>query len=165
MTKPARASSATQRKNCVASAESWPRISGAHDRHRLGGIGPGDCGSGRMATAEKLGAQIVALADVNKGMIALAQKKLSAPVEKTYVDYNELLARKDIDGVIIATPDHLHHDCLLAAVKAGKDAYIEKPLARTIEEGENMVATVKASKQIVEVGNQRRLGEHFKKAR
>lgn len=146
-------------------ANSYARIIGANDRVRLGGIGPGDRGSGRLATAEKLGAQIVALADVNKGMLALAQKKLSAPVEKTYVDYHELLARKDIDGVIIATPDHLHHDCLLAAVKAGKDAYIEKPLARTIEEGENMVAAVKASKQIVQVGNQRRSGEHFKKAR
>jgi len=146
-------------------ATSYGRILGANDRIRVGGIGPGDRGSGRLATAEKLGAQIVALADVNKGMLDLAQKKLTAPVEKTYVDYNELLARKDIDAVIIATPDHLHHDCLLAAVKAGKDAYIEKPLARTIEEGENMVATVKASKQIVQVGNQRRSGDHFKKAR
>ncbi len=146
-------------------AQSYARIIGANDRLRLGGIGPGDRGSGRIATAEKLGAQIVALADVNKGLLALAQKKLSAPVEKTYVDYHELLAHKDLDGVIIATPDHLHHDCLLAAVKAGKDAYIEKPLARTIEEGENMVAAVKASKQIVQVGNQRRSGDHFRKAR
>ena len=146
-------------------AHSYARILGANDRLRIGGIGPGDRGSGRVATAQKLGADIVALADVNKGMLELAQKKLSAPVEKTYVDYNDLLARKDIDGVIIAVPDHLHHDVLLAAVKAGKDAYIEKPLCRTIEEGENMVATVKATKQIVQVGNQRRSGEHFKRAR
>src|SRR5438046_1818630 len=109
-------------------ASSYARILGANDRLRLGGIGPGDRGSGRVATAQKLGADIVGLADVNKGMLELAQKKLSARVEKTYVDYNDLLARKDIDGVIIAVPDHLHHDVLLAAVKAGKDAYIEKPL-------------------------------------
>lgn len=147
------------------SAKSYARVLGANDRIRLGGIGPGDRGSGRVATAQKLGAEIVALADVNKGMVELAQKKLGEPVDKIYVDYNDLLARKDIDGVIIATPDHLHHDCLVAAVKAGKDAYIEKPLARTIEEGESMVQTVKASKQIVQVGNQRRSGEHFKKAR
>lgn len=146
-------------------AKSYARIQGANNRIRLGGIGPGDRGSGRVQTAQKLGADIVALADVNKGMLDQAQKKLSAPVEKTYVDYHDLLARKDIDGVIIATPDHLHHDCLLDAVRAGKDAYIEKPLARTIEEGEDMVAKVKASKQIVQVGNQRRSGEHFKKAR
>jgi len=147
------------------SASSYARIIGASDRIRLGGIGPGDRGSGRVTTAQKLGAEIVALADVNKGMLEMAQKKLAAPVEKTYVDYNDLLARKDIDGVIIAVPDHLHHDVLIAAVQAGKDAYIEKPLSRTIEEGENMVARVKASKQIVQVGNQRRSGDHFRKAR
>lgn len=146
-------------------ATSYARILGANDRLRLGGIGPGDRGSGRVTTAQKLGADIVALADVNKGMLELAQKKLTSPVEKTYVDYNDLLARKDIDGVIIAVPDHLHHDVLLAAVKAGKDAYIEKPLCRTIEEGESMVQAVKATKQIVQVGNQRRSGEHFKRAR
>jgi predicted dehydrogenase len=146
-------------------ARSYARVLGANDRLRLGGIGPGDRGSGRLATAQKLGADIVALADVNRGLLELAQKKLAAPVDKTYVDYHDLLARNDLDGVIIATPDHLHHDCLLAALKAGRDVYIEKPLARTIEEGENMVATVKASKQIVQVGNQRRSGEHFQRAR
>ncbi len=147
------------------SAKSYARILGANDRIRLGGIGPGDRGAGRLTAAQKLGAEIVALADVNRGMLDRAQKLLATPAEKTYVDYHELLARKDLDGVIIATPDHLHHDCLLAAVKAGKDAYIEKPLSRTIEEGESMVAAVKATKQIVQVGNQRRSGEHFKKAR
>jgi len=146
-------------------ARSYARILGANDRIRIGGIGPGDRGSGRLVTAQKLGADIVALADVNKGLLAQAQAKLTGPVEKTYVDYQELLAHKDLDAVIIATPDHLHHDCLLAAVKAGKDAYVEKPLARTIEEGEHIVATVKASKQIVQVGNQRRSGDHFRKAR
>src|SRR5215468_8639486 len=147
------------------SAKSYSRVIGANDRIRLGGIGPGDRGSGRVATAQKLGADIVALCDVNKGMLELAQKRLDAPVEKTYVEYNDLLAHKDIDGVIIAAPDHLHHDCLIAAVQAGKDAYIEKPLCRTIEEGEDLVAKVKASKQIVQVGNQRRSGDHFRKAR
>lgn len=147
------------------SAASYSRIIGANDRIRLGGIGPGDRGSGRIATAKKLGADIVALADVNKAMLDLAQKALGAPVEKTYVDYHDLLARNDIDGVIIASPDHHHHRMLLDAVKAGKDAYIEKPLARTIEQGEDMVRSVKASKQIVQVGNQRRSGEHFKRAR
>ncbi|MFN7926391.1 MAG: Gfo/Idh/MocA family oxidoreductase [Blastocatellia bacterium] len=146
-------------------AYSYGRIIGANDRIRLGGIGPGDRGSGRLTAAQKLGADIVALADVNKGFLDQMQRKLATPVEKTYVDYHDLLARKDIDGVIIATPDHLHHDCLIDAVRAGKDAYIEKPLARTIEEGEDMVAKVKATKQIVQVGNQRRSGEHFKRAR
>ncbi len=146
-------------------AHSYARIIGANDRLRIGGIGPGDRGIGRLATAQKLGADIVALADVNKGMLDLAQKKLNVPVDKTYVDYHELLARKDIDAIIAAVPDHLHHDVMIDAVRAGKDAYCEKPLARTIEEGEDMVAKVKATNQIVQVGNQRRSGEHFKRAR
>ena len=74
-------------------AHSYARIIGANDRLRIGGIGPGDRGLGRLATAQKLGADIVALADVNKGMLNLAQKKLNVPVDKTYVDYHELLAR------------------------------------------------------------------------
>ncbi|MBX3276562.1 MAG: Gfo/Idh/MocA family oxidoreductase [Acidobacteria bacterium] len=147
------------------SAASYTRVIGANDRIRLGGIGPGDRGSGRLVAAKRLGAEIVALADVNKAMLAKAEQALGAPVDKTYVDYQDLLARQDIDGVIIATPDHLHHRCLLDAVQAGKDAYIEKPLARTIDEGEDMVRRVSASKQIVQVGNQRRSGEHFKRAR
>jgi len=146
-------------------ATSYGRILGANDRLRLGGIGPGDRGAGRLATAQQLGAQIVALADVNKGMLERAQKILGNPVEKTYVDYTDLLARQDIDGVIIATPDHLHRQVLIDAVRAGKDAYVEKPLTRTIEEGYDIVAKVKASKQVVQVGNQRRSGDHFKKAR
>src|SRR6188508_1666009 len=87
------------------SARSYSRILGANARIRLAGIGPGDRGAGRLATAQKLGADIVALCDVNKGMLDLAQKALTTPVEKTYVAYEELLARPDIDGVIIATPD------------------------------------------------------------
>ena len=146
-------------------AQSYARIVGANDRLRIGGIGPGDRGAGRLVAAQKLGADIVALADCNRGFIDRAQKMLTAPAEKTYVDYADLLARKDIDGVIIATPDHLHHQVLLDAVYAGKDAYIEKPMSRTIEEGNDIVAKVKASKQIVQVGNQRRSGEHFKRAR
>ncbi|MBK9313918.1 MAG: Gfo/Idh/MocA family oxidoreductase [Acidobacteria bacterium] len=146
-------------------ASAYDRIIGSNDRIRLGGIGPGDRGAGRLAAARKLGAEIVALADVNKGMLDRALKMIGQPVEKTYVDYKDLLALKDLDGVIIATPDHLHHQTLIDSVRAGKDVYIEKPLTRTIEEGADIVAQVKKSKQIVQVGNQRRSGEHFKKAR
>jgi len=69
----------------TVSAQSYNRILGANDRIRLGGIGSGDRGSTRLVAAQKLGAQIVALADVNKGMLERAQKALGAPVEKTYV--------------------------------------------------------------------------------
>ncbi len=146
-------------------AHSYSRILGANDRIRLGVIGPGQRGTNRFTTAQTLGADIVALADANKGLMGLAQRSVKYADVKTYADYKELLARDDIDGVINATPDHLHHDVLIDSVSAGKDVYSEKPLARTIEEGADMVAKVKATEQIVQIGNQRRSGEHFKRAR
>ncbi|MDX9755877.1 MAG: Gfo/Idh/MocA family oxidoreductase, partial [bacterium] len=65
----------------------------------------------------------------------------------------------------IATPDHWHHDILIAAVQAGKDCYTEKPFSHTIQEGQEMVRAVRATQQIVQVGNHRRSGEHWKRAR
>jgi len=70
-----------------------------------------------------------------------------------------------VDAVINATPDHLHHRVILDTVAAGKDLYTEKPLARSIEEGADIVEKVRRTKQIVQVGNQRRSGEHFARAR
>lgn len=146
-------------------ARSYARVLGANDRIRLGVIGPGQRGTNRFETAQHLGADIVALCDVNKGLLEMAVAKVKGENPATFVDYHDLLARADIDGVINATPDHHHHDVLLAAVAAGKDAYTEKPMARTIEEGADIVEKVHATKQIVQVGNQRRSGVHFKKAR
>src|SRR5262249_43448850 len=118
----------------AATAASYSRILGANERIRLGVIGPGDRGATRMTTAAKLRAEIAALADCNKGLMDLARGKLGTPVD-TYVDYKDLLARRDIDGVINATPDHLHKTVIFDTVAAGKDLYTEKPLARTIQEG------------------------------
>ena len=147
------------------SAKSYAKIPGANDRIRLGIIGPGQRGSNRMETAKKLGAEIVALADANKGLMAEAAGRLGGDKVDQFADYGDVLSRSDIDGVINATPDHLHKDVILAAVAAGKDVYTEKPLARTIEEGREIVEKVGATKQIVQVGNQRRSGEHFRRAR
>lgn len=133
---------------------------GANERVRIGGIGTGDRGTDRLRTAQRLGAEIVALADVNAAMLDRATARLGAN-PKTYEDYRDLLTRDDIDAVIIASPDHWHHDMLIGAVKAGKDAYIEKPLSRTIEEGKEMVKVVQASDRVVQVGNQRRSGKHW----
>lgn len=146
-------------------ARSYARTLGANDRIRLGVVGPGQRGTNRFQTAEKLGAEIVAMADANKGLMEEAVGKVKGAKPDTYADYHELLARNDIDGIINATPDHLHRDVILAAVASGKDLYTEKPLARTIEEGTEIVEKVSATKQVVQVGNQRRSGEHFKRAR
>ncbi|MGI6455785.1 MAG: Gfo/Idh/MocA family protein [bacterium] len=137
------------------------RVLGANERIRLGGIGTGDRGSDRLRTAKRLGAEIVALCDVNEAMLDRCDARLEQE-SKRYVDYHDLLAREDIDGVIIASPDHWHHEMVLDALKAKKDIYIEKPLSRTIEEGQSMVSAVQNSDRIVQVGNHRRSGEHWR---
>jgi predicted dehydrogenase len=144
---------------------SYARTIGANDRIRLGVIGPGQRGLNRMMTAKELGADIVALADANQGLLRQAQSRAGVADKDAYADYHDLLAREDIDGVINATPDHLHRNVILDTVAAGKDLYTEKPLARTIAEGEEIVRAVEASDRIVQVGNQRRSGEHFARAR
>jgi predicted dehydrogenase len=138
-------------------------ILGANDRIRIAGIGCGDRGTDRLAMAQRLGAEIVALADVNDAMLDRCEKSLGVKVRR-FRNYPDLLALDAVDAVINATPDHWHRDVLLDAVKAGKDVYTEKPLARTIDEGLDIVKAVKASDRIVQVGNQRRSGEHWARA-
>ena len=135
-------------------------VLGANDALRIGGIGVGDRGSGRIRTAKRLGAKIVALADVNQAMLERCDNGIEQKSQH-YVDHNDLLARDDIDGVVIAAPDHWHYQILLDAIKAKKDVYIEKPLSRTIEQGKEMVKAVEASRQVVTVGNHRRSGKHW----
>jgi predicted dehydrogenase len=139
-------------------------VIGANDRIRIGGIGTGDRGTSRLRTAKTLGAKIVALADVNEAMLDRCEGRIDEKPTR-YVDYRDLLARDDIDGLVIASPDHWHHDMLIDALKAKKDIYIEKPLSRTIEEGYDMVDAVEKSKQVVQVGNHRRSGKHWAIAR
>ncbi|HPA45190.1 MAG TPA: Gfo/Idh/MocA family oxidoreductase [bacterium] len=140
------------------------KVIGANERLRIGGIGTGDRGTDRLEKVKDLGGEIVALADVNGAMLDRCMKRLELK-PKTYVDYHDLLARDDIDAVVIASPDHWHHDMLIDSIHAGKDAYIEKPLTRTIEEGKDIVKQVKATDRIVQVGNQRRSGTHWAHAR
>ncbi len=83
----------------------------------------------------------------------------------TYENYHDLLANKSIDAVFIMTPEHLHHDMAIAALRAGKHVYLEKPLAHTIEEGFDIVREWKKSGKIVQVGTQNRSSSLYKKAK
>jgi predicted dehydrogenase len=134
----------------VAPATAW----GANDRPAYGVIGTGGRGRYVSTVFQKLGAQCVALCDVFQPYLQLAQK--DAPNAKTYVDYNDLLAQPGIDFVLIATPDHQHCPNLLAALAAGKDAYLEKPMSHSLEESQRMIQAVRKSGRIVQVGMQRR---------
>src|SRR5205085_224719 len=112
-------------------AASYNRVLGANAAHALGLIGCGHRGKTILGESLKLKQNCLALADVAPFRFTSAGKLVTdAGQEKpeTYGDARRLLDRKDIDAVIIAVPDHWHHDTLLAAMQAEKDAYMEKPL-------------------------------------
>ncbi len=104
-------------------------------------------------------AQVAAVCDTYSGNLARAKDRvqtMGGNTPKTYVDYRELLADPAVEAVVIATPEHLHHVMTIAALKAGKHVYIEKPLAHTIEEGAEIVKVAQASGKTVQVGTQNR---------
>src|SRR4029079_3372632 len=86
------------------------------------------------------------------------------PGAKTYEDFRKLLEAKDIDVIINGTPDHWHTLVNLAALKAGKDVYSEKPLTLTIDEGNRLGQAVKESKRILQTGSQQRSDAKFRQA-
>lgn len=136
---------------------------GANDRIAYGLIGAGGRGRYVSTVFRKLGAQCVAVSDVYAPNIDKAMT--DAPDAKSYVDYNDLLGHQGIDAVLIATPDHQHYPNLLAALKAGKDVYLEKPMSHSIAESRKMVEAVRKTKQIVQIGMQRRSAEMVHKAK
>jgi predicted dehydrogenase len=149
----------------IWTAASYGRIFGANDRIRIAGLGVGGRATyllGLVAKAENT--EIAAVCDVAESR-RLAAKEKFASGGKDYLDYREVLDRRDIDGVVIGAPDHWHAPMTVDAVKAGKDVYVEKPVNHTIEEGERVEKAVLASKQIVQVGYQQRSWPHFLQAR
>jgi predicted dehydrogenase len=146
-------------------AASYSRILGANDRIRIGGMGVGGRATyllGLVAKAENT--EIVAVCDVSEARRMAAKTKFAA-AGQDYLDYRELLERKDIDGVVIGAPDHWHIPMTLDAVSAGKDVYVEKPVSHNIAEGERAEKELAGSKQIVQVGYQQRSWPHFIQAR
>jgi predicted dehydrogenase len=149
----------------LLSAQSTRRILGANDRIRLGIIGAGGRGRGLMTSFKKVPkVELVAVCDVYEPNQNLGLKLASEGAKSTY-DYRELLNNKDIDAIINGTPDHWHSQILIEAVQAGKDIYTEKPFSLTIEQGMKMVRAVRDTKQIVQVGMQRRSSEAVRAAK
>ena len=148
------------------SSASSARIAGANDRIRLGVIGAG--GQGRQNVIAHLRtrqAECVALCDVDDDMSALTAKTIEKEgfTRPAFVtkDYRRFLDRKDLDAVIIATPDHWHALPTIEACMAGKDVYVEKPLATSIAEGRAMVAAARKYDRVVQVGTWQRSTPHF----
>ncbi|HZS07388.1 MAG TPA: Gfo/Idh/MocA family oxidoreductase [Blastocatellia bacterium] len=99
------------------------------------------------------GVEIVGICDAYKGRLERASERLKGRA-KVYSDHRELLAAPGIDAVYIATPDHLHKSHVIAALEAGKDVYIEKPLTYTVDEGLEIITAAKKSGKILQVGSQ-----------
>src|SRR5580765_3502730 len=153
-------------RTALATAASYGQILGANDRIRIGAIGTG--GRGQYLLSQlKLAEQneIVACCDVYEPRRLEAKSKYGTPDASDHLDYREILDRKDIDAVVIGTPDHWHVPMTIAAVRAGKDVYCEKPVTHSMEEGAPLLAAVRDSKRVVQIGLQQRSWEHFAQAR
>jgi predicted dehydrogenase len=161
--------------SAVAAALAGPlapqKVLGANDKVNIGWIGVGTRGSaglGWLHTAAPNESQITAICDTYQGYIARAKdimKTVWGTTPKTYEDYHDLLADKNVDAVFIMTPEHLHHDMAIAALKAGKHVYVEKPLAHTIEEGFDIIRAWEQSGKVCQVGTQNRSSSLYKKAK
>jgi len=136
---------------------------GANERLAYGLIGAGGRGRYLNRNFQKLGAECVAVCDVYEPYVQMALKDSTGA--KSYLDYHDLLHQDGIDAVVIATPDHQHYPCLQAALDAKKDVYLEKPMSHSLEESRKIVNAVRKTKQIVQVGMQRRSAEPIIKAK
>jgi myo-inositol 2-dehydrogenase / D-chiro-inositol 1-dehydrogenase len=145
------------------------------NRIRVGQIGCGRIarshdmpGVARSGLADVLGVCDVDTKRLSEGRGAVEQLyrelNMAMPAITEHVDYREVLARKDIDAVVISTPDHWHAEIALAAVLAGKDVYLQKPFTLTHEEGVLLRDAVARTGRILQVGSQQRSWEQFRRA-
>src|SRR5688572_8361276 len=151
------------------------RAWGANDRIRVGQIG-----LGRIAQSHDMPgvikselADYVAICDLDSKRVAdglkiveksYTDRGMMAPQIRTFDNYRELIGRRDIDAVVISTPDHWHAEIALAAVNAGKDVYLQKPFTMTLEEGKLLRDAVRRNGRILQVGSQQRSWEQFRRA-
>jgi predicted dehydrogenase len=145
-------------------AASYSRVLGANDRIQLGAIGVGDRGRHDMHMFLNTGnVDVTAVCDIYSQQIDLAKQQ--APNARSFKDHRQLLETKDIDVVLIATPDHWHATCAIDALNSGRDVYVEKPLTRTIEEGPKIVKAARVNNRVCQVGMQQRSGKHYLEAK
>src|SRR5207302_2039652 len=127
----------------------------ANDHIQIALIGAGGQGMGDTKTAiEVPGVKLVAVADCYNGRLAHSKELWGDDIFTTR-DYNEILVRKDIDAVIIGTPDHWHKQASVDAMKAGKDVYCEKPMIHLYSDGPEMIETARANNRILQLRSQR----------
>jgi predicted dehydrogenase len=127
----------------------------ANDHIQIALIGAGGQGQYDTRTAVEVpGVKLVAVADCYNGRLERSKEIWGADTFTTR-DYNEILARKDIDAVIIGTPDHWHKQASVDAMKAGKDVYCEKPMIHLYSDGPEVIETARQTNRIIQIGSQR----------
>jgi len=138
---------------------------------RVGWVGLGARGGKHIHTMVKVAdkdVHIKAICDTYTTRLNATKDKLisdGSPAPETYDDYYKMLGDKDLDAIVVMTPEHLHRDMVIAALRAGKHVYCEKPLSHTIEEGFDIVREVEASGKKFQVGTQRRSAKVYQKAK
>ena len=137
---------------------------------KIGWIGTGSRGyyvMGRAYNSKDL-MEVVAVCDTYAGNLAKGKDQVQSKggnTPKTYIDYKELLADPAVNAVVISTPEHLHFPMAMAALKAGKNIYLEKPIAHTVEEGAQIVALAEKTGKVVQVGTQNRSNKLYQRAK
>ncbi len=148
-------------------------VFGSNDRINLGFIGVGGRGSSLLGlfapSVQTQPFQVVAVCDVYKKRLTAAQNRvetlMKAKPDFATLDYREVIARKDIDAVVVATPDHWHSAISIAAMQAGKDVYCEKPMTKTVEEAKKFAEVAKQTNRIVQIGSNTTSSDQWWKAR
>ncbi len=140
------------------------RAAGANDRVRLGFIGLGNRGDQVLDAFLKQGdAELAAVCDLSQAYMDFAARKAGTS-PKQFRDYRQLLEMKDLDAVVIATPDHWHALQTIEACQAGKDVYVEKPISLCVLEGRKMVEAVQKHGRVCQVGIHRRSSDVCREA-
>jgi predicted dehydrogenase len=149
----------------VLTAASWQRVAGANERIGVGFIGYGLIGKRHVLDFKaQSDVNLVALAEVHRGRREEGLAELGRGATG-HGDFRRLLDQRDVQAVVIATPDHWHCLQTLLACAAGKDVYVEKPLTLFVREGRWIVEAARRHRRIVQVGTQQRSGPHYQRAR
>jgi predicted dehydrogenase len=154
-----------QASAAALTAASFERVLGANERVGVGVIGYGLIGKRHVLDfQEQKDADLVAVAEAHRGRRDEALAQIGGS-PKGFTDFRKLLESKDVQAVVISTPDHWHALQTMLACAAGKDVYVEKPLTLFVREGRWMIDVARRHKSVVLVGTQQRSGPHYQRAR
>lgn len=146
-------------------AASYGKVLGANDRIGVGFLGFGLIGKRHVLDFQKEpGAHLVGVSDCHRGRLEEGQKLIGGNA-RGYPDFRRLLDDRDVQAVVISTPDHWHALMTMLACAAGKDIYVEKPLSLFVREGRWMTRVAERTRRVVQVGTQQRSGRHYARAR